>query len=86
MRTLRNVIDRIVLAFPAASTAGTTAHPGDRRPAAADPRRAASECDPYMRDAREARQLIAEARLISSVDGSPAAVLNMNAMRSRKAA
>ena len=42
--------------------------------------------DPYLTDAREARRLMRDVRLVSSVDGNPAAVLNMMALRSRRAA
>ena len=40
--------------------------------------------DPYLAEACETKRLVEGARLISSVDGNPAAVLNVMATRERK--
>ena len=40
--------------------------------------------DPYLIEACETKRLVEGARLISSVDGNPAAVLNLMATRARK--
>jgi hypothetical protein len=40
--------------------------------------------DPYLTEACETKRLVEGARLISSVDGNPAAILNLMATRERK--
>ena len=43
-----------------------------------------AHADPYLAEACETKRLVEGARLISSVDGNPAAVLNLMATRERK--
>lgn len=43
-----------------------------------------AHADPYLIEACETKRLVEGARLISSVDGNPAAVLNLMATRARK--
>ena len=83
MHKLRDVVDRIALSFPVVATTGQRAEGVCRRET--DLQATASAYDPYLCESREIRQLVDVARLISSV-GSPAAVLNLHAMRPRRAA
>lgn len=78
MLSLRSIICYFSLANCASNDNAAHDH-ADTGNAAA---RAIRRADPYLTEAAETKRLIGGARLISSVDGNPAAVLNLMATRS----
>lgn len=84
MYSLRDIVCRLT-SLGNCAVNDNALHPTAANTVAADAmRQPCFHADPYLAEARDAKRLIEGARLISSVDGNPAAVLNLMATRTTR--